>query len=72
LISIINLYSILVLIALFFAGSELAVVVKDIRNKKSGFYVMLIIAAFAMWNLGAAFLAGVILDSPLRKGWLKI
>jgi hypothetical protein len=33
---------------------------------------MLIVAAFAMWNMGAAFLAGVILDTLLRKGWLKI
>jgi MFS superfamily sulfate permease-like transporter len=59
-------------VILFFAGSELAIVVKDIGDKKSDFYVMLIVAAFAMWNMGAAFLAGVILDNALRKGWLKI
>lgn len=59
-------------VILFFAGSELAIVVRDIGDKKSDFYVMLIVAAFAMWNMGAAFLAGVILDNVLRKGWLKI
>lgn len=59
-------------VILFFAGSELAIVVKDIGDKKADFYVMLIVAAFAMWNMGAAFLAGVILDSSLRKGWLKL
>jgi len=59
-------------VILFFAGSELAIVVKDIGDKKSDFYVMLIVAAFAMWNMGAAFLAGVILDTSLRRGWLKI
>jgi len=59
-------------VILFFAGSELAIVVKDIGDKKSDFYVMLIVAAFAMWNMGAAFLAGVILDNSLRKGWIKI
>jgi predicted benzoate:H+ symporter BenE len=59
-------------VILFFAGSELAIVVRDIGDKKSDFYVMLIVAAFAMWNMGAAFLAGVILDNSLRKGWLKI
>jgi hypothetical protein len=59
-------------VILFFAGSELAIVVKDIGDKKSDFYVMLIVAAFAMWNMGAAFLAGVILDNALRRGWLKI
>jgi predicted benzoate:H+ symporter BenE len=59
-------------VILFFAGAELAIVVRDIGDKKSDFYVMLIVAAFAMWNMGAAFLAGVILDTSLRRGWLKI
>ncbi len=59
-------------VILFFAGSELAIVVKDIGDKKDDFYVMLIVAAFAMWNMGAAFLAGVILDNSLRRGWIKI
>jgi MFS superfamily sulfate permease-like transporter len=59
-------------VILFFAGSELAIVVKDIGDKKSDFYVMLIVAAFAMWNMGAAFLVGVILDNSLRKGWIRV
>jgi Molybdate transporter of MFS superfamily len=59
-------------VILFFAGSELAIVVKDIGLKKTDFYVMLIVAAFAMWNMGAAFLVGVILDNALRRGWIKI
>jgi hypothetical protein len=59
-------------VILFFAGSELAIVVKDIGDKKQDFYVMLIVAAVAMWNMGAAFLAGVIMDNALRRGWLKI
>jgi len=59
-------------VILFFAGSELAIVVKDIGDKKPDFYVMLIVAAFAMWNMGAAFLVGVILDNSLRRGWIKI
>jgi MFS superfamily sulfate permease-like transporter len=58
-------------VILFFAGSELAIVVRDIGNKKSEFYVMIIVAAVAMWNMGVAFLAGVILDNSLRRGWLK-
>jgi hypothetical protein len=32
---------------------------------------MIIVAAFAMWNMGMAFLVGVILDNCLRRGWLK-
>ncbi len=59
-------------VILFFAGSELAIVVRDIGDKKSDFYVMLIVAAFAMWNMGAAFVVGVSLDTSLRKGWIKV
>jgi MFS superfamily sulfate permease-like transporter len=59
-------------VILFFAGSELAIVVRDIGDKKSDFYVMLIVAAFAMWNMGAAFLVGVVLDNALRRGWIRI
>jgi len=59
-------------VILFFAGSELAIVVRDIGDKKADFYVMLIVAAFAMWNMGAAFLVGIILDNSLRRGWIKI
>ena len=59
-------------VILFFAGSELAIVVRDIGDKKSDFYVMLIVAAFAMWNMGAAFLAGVILDNALAREWIRI
>jgi hypothetical protein len=59
-------------VILFFAGSELAIVVKDIGDKKADFYVMLIVAAVAMWNMGFAFLVGVIMDNALRRGWLKI
>lgn len=59
-------------VILFFAGSELAIVVKDIGDRKSDFYVMLIVAAFAMWNMGVAFLVGVIMDSSLRRGWIKV
>ncbi|MBF0523934.1 MAG: sulfate transporter, partial [Deltaproteobacteria bacterium] len=39
---------------------------------KTDFYVMLIVAAVAMWNMGAAFLVGVLLDTSLRKDWIKI
>jgi predicted benzoate:H+ symporter BenE len=59
-------------VILFFAGAELAITVKDIGSKKEDVYVMLIVAGFAMWNMGAAFLAGVILYQALHRGWLKI
>ena len=59
-------------VILFFSGSELAIVVKDIGQKKADFYVMIIVAAFAMWNMGVAFLVGVILDNSIKKGWIEI
>jgi MFS superfamily sulfate permease-like transporter len=59
-------------VILFFAGAELAIGVRDSGEGKTDFYVMLIVAAFAMWNMGAAFLAGVLLDRALRRGWIKI
>ena len=59
-------------VILFFAGAELAIGVKDIGDNKTDFYVMVIVAAFAMWNMGVAFLVGVILDNVLKKGWVKI
>lgn len=58
-------------VILFFIGSQLALAARDIE-KKSDLYLMVIVAAFDMWNMGAAFLAGVILDNSLRRGWIKI
>ncbi len=57
---------------LFFAGAELAITTKDIGSKKEDVYVMLVVAGVAMWNMGAAFLAGVILHQALRRGWLRV
>jgi MFS superfamily sulfate permease-like transporter len=59
-------------VILFFAGAELAIAVRDIGDGKADFYVMLVVAAVAMWNMGAAFLAGVLLDRGFSRGWLRI
>lgn len=59
-------------VILFFAGAELAVTTKDIGGKKEDVYVMLVVAGFAMWNMGAAFLAGVILHQALQRRWLRV
>jgi len=59
-------------VILFFAGAELALGVRDIGENKSDFYVMLIVAAFAMWNMGAAFLVGIILNTALNREWIRI
>ena len=59
-------------VILFFAGAELAISSRDIGSRKEDFYVMLVVAGFAMWNMGAAFLAGIILHQALERGWVKI
>jgi MFS superfamily sulfate permease-like transporter len=59
-------------VILFFAGAELAMTTKDIGSKKEDVYVMLVVAGFAMWNMGAAFLVGVVLHQALQRRWLKI
>jgi MFS superfamily sulfate permease-like transporter len=59
-------------VILFFAGAELALSTRDIGSRKEDVYVMLVVAAFAMWNMGAAFLAGIVLYQALERHWVKI
>jgi len=59
-------------VILFFAGAELAISTRDIGSRKEDYYVMLVVAGFAMWNMGAAFLAGVILHQALERGLVKL
>jgi predicted benzoate:H+ symporter BenE len=59
-------------VILFFAGAELAITTKDIGSRKEDVYVMLVVAGFAMWNMGAAFLAGVVLHQALRRRWVRL
>jgi hypothetical protein len=59
-------------VILFFAGVELALVIKDIRLKKQNLFVLLITAGMAMWNMGVAYLAGLILYYGLQRRWVKV
>lgn len=59
-------------VILFFAGTELALTTKDIGNNKYDYFVMLITAGFAMWNMLAAFIVGAGLYWILQKEWVKI
>ncbi len=59
-------------VILFFAGAELATSSRDIGSRKEDFYVMLVVAGLAMWNMGVAFLAGIILHQAMERGWVKI
>ncbi|MBN2251634.1 MAG: sulfate transporter, partial [Candidatus Altiarchaeota archaeon] len=59
-------------VILFFAGLELAASIKSVGSEKKDIYVMLLVAGLAMWNMGVAFLAGIILYQVLKRGWLKL
>ncbi|MBS3906593.1 MAG: putative sulfate/molybdate transporter [Syntrophaceae bacterium] len=59
-------------VILFFAGVELALVVQDIKLKKHNLFVLLVTAGIAMWNMGAAYLAGLILYYGLQRRWFKV
>jgi len=59
-------------VILFFAGTELAITIKHMGSKKEDVYVMLVVAGFAMWNMGAAFLVGVILHQLLERAWVRV
>ena len=59
-------------VILFFAGVELALVVKDVKLKKENLFVLLITAGTAMWNMGVAYLAGLLLYYGLHRRWIKL
>src|SRR4030043_250618 len=59
-------------VILFFAGVELALVIKDIKLQKQNLFVLLVTAGTAMWNMGVAYLAGLILYYSFQRRWFKI
>jgi hypothetical protein len=56
-------------VILFFAGVELALVVRDIKLRRENLFVMLVTAGIAMWNMGVAYLSGLLLYYGLRWRW---
>ncbi len=59
-------------VILFFAGVELAMVIKDVKLKKQNLFVLLVTAGMAMWNMGVAYLAGLMLYYGLQRRWWKM
>lgn len=59
-------------IILFFAGMELALVIRDIRLRKENLYVLLLTAGIAMWNMGVAYLAGLLLYYAIQRRWIRV
>jgi MFS superfamily sulfate permease-like transporter len=56
---------------LMFGGLELAATVQPDRLEKGDRYVMLLTAGVAMWNVGAGYLAGLLLWHAVRAKWLR-
>jgi hypothetical protein len=59
-------------VILFFAGVELALVIRDVRLKRENLFVLLITAGTAMWNMGVAYLAGLLLYYGIHRRWIKV
>jgi MFS superfamily sulfate permease-like transporter len=59
-------------VILFFAGVELALVIRDLKLDKQNLFVLVATAGVAMWNMGAAYLTGLLLHYGLQRRWIKI
>ena len=59
-------------VILFMTGAQLALGSCDFSKRKGERFITLVTAAFAMWNVGLAFVAGITLAYIERKGWLKL
>jgi predicted benzoate:H+ symporter BenE len=59
-------------VILFFAGVELALVVRDVRLKKENLFVLLVTGGTAMWNMGVAYLAGLFIYYALNRRWIRL
>jgi MFS superfamily sulfate permease-like transporter len=59
-------------VILFLTGGQLALGSCDFSKRKSERFITLVTAAFAMWNVGLAFVAGMTLAEIDKRGWLKL
>ncbi len=59
-------------VILFLTGAQLALGSCEFGKDKGDRFVTLIVAAFAMWNVGLAFLAGVACHAIKERGLLKL
>jgi len=59
-------------VILFFAGVELALVIKDVKLVKENLFVLIVTAGTAMWSMGVAYVAGLLLYYGLQRRWIKL
>ncbi len=59
-------------VILFLAGAQLALGSCDFGEGKNDRFVTLTTAALAMWNIGVAFVFGMVLHYALKREWLRL
>ena len=59
-------------VILFLTGAQLALGSCDFGKSKNESFVSLITAACAIWNIGIAFVFGVLTYHLLKRGWMKL
>jgi MFS superfamily sulfate permease-like transporter len=59
-------------VILFLTGAQLALGSCEFSKDKAERFVTLVTAAFAMWNVGVAFLVGVAASFMVKRGWLRL
>lgn len=59
-------------VILFLTGGQLALGSCDFGEGKNNRFVTLTTAAFAMWNVGLAFVFGMLMHHALKRGWVKL
>lgn len=58
-------------VILFFAGVELSMTLRDIKLKRQNLCVLVITAGIAMWNMGVAYVVGLVLYYLIQRGWVE-
>ena len=59
-------------VILFLTGAQLALGSCDFGNDKNDRFATIITAAFSMWNVGVAFIAGMLIVHALRRNWVRL
>jgi MFS superfamily sulfate permease-like transporter len=59
-------------VILFLTGAQLALGSCDFSKDKGERFMTLATAAFALWNVGLAFVVGILLHQIARRGWLRL
>ena len=59
-------------VILFLTGAQLALGSCDFSKNKGERFITVITTAFAMWNVGVAFVIGIALSQIQKRGWLRL